>query len=68
MNGTYMLEENPCADNRRIHFIPVYVSNGNYTVLVTAEQIWTPAGMITAVKNTNTVIIDGSIYDDFYIR
>ena len=62
-----MLEENPHADNRRIHFIPVYVPNGNYTVSVTAEQIWTPAGMITAVRNANTVIIDGSIYDDYYL-
>ena len=38
-----------------------------YTVSVTATQIWTPAGMITAVCNANTLIIDGTIYDDYYV-
>ena len=29
-------------------------------------DIWTPAGMITAVRNANTLTIDGTIYDDYY--
>ena len=67
--GSWRFVKNVEADGgERVHFIPVYVTNGNNTVSVTAEQIWTPAGMITAVRNTNTIIIDGSIYDDFYIR
>ena len=60
-------EANADADNNeRLHFIPVYVENGNYIVSVTATQIWTPAGMITATRNSNTVNINGTIYDDWY--
>ena len=66
--GVYSFVENRDADgNARLHFIPVYVANGSYTVSVTATQIWTPAGMITAVRNANTLTIDGTIYDDFYV-
>lgn len=66
--GVYSFVENRDADgNARLHFIPVYVANGSYTVSVTATQIWTPAGMITAVRNSNTLTIDGTIYDDFYV-
>ena len=65
--GVYQFIANPNADkNERVHFIPVYVANGNYTVSVTATQIWTPAGMITAVRNANTLTIDGTVYDDYY--
>lgn len=67
-NGGYRFAENPDADgNDRLHFIPVYVANGEYTVSVTVTQIWTPAGMITAVRNSNSMMIDGTIYDDFYV-
>ena len=67
VGGAYGFIANPNADkNERVHFIPVYVANGNYTVSVTATQIWTPAGMITAVRNANTLTIDGTIYDDYY--
>lgn len=65
--GSYRFRQNADADgNARIHFIPVYVANGNYTVSVTATQIWTPAGMITATRNANTIVIDGTVYDDWY--
>ena len=67
VGGIYQFIANPNADkNERVHFIPVYVANGNYTVSVTATQIWTPAGMITAVRNANTLSIDGTVYDDYY--
>ena len=65
--GVYSFVENRDADgNARLHFIPVYVANGNYTVSATATQIWTPAGMITAIRNANTLSIDGTVYDDYY--
>ena len=68
VGGIYQFIANPNADkNERVHFIPVYVQDGNYTVSVTATQIWTPAGMITAIRNANTLTIDGTIYDDFYV-
>ena len=65
--GIYSFVENRDADaNARLHFIPVYVANGSYTVSVAATQIWTPAGMITAIRNANTLSIDGTVYDDYY--
>ena len=68
VGGAYRFIANPNADkSERVHFIPVYVQDGNYTVSVTATQIWTPAGMITAVCNANTLTIDGTIYDDYYV-
>ena len=67
IGGAYQFIANTNADkNERVHFIPVYVANGNYTVSVTATQIWTPAGMITAIRNANTLTIDGTVYDDYY--
>ena len=67
VGGAYGFIANPNADkNERVHFIPVYVQDGSYTVSVTATQIWTPAGMITAIRNANTLIIDGTVYDDYY--
>ena len=68
VGAIYQFAANPNADkNERVHFIPVYVQDGSYTVSVTATQIWTPAGMITAIRNANTLIIDGTIYDDYYV-
>ena len=68
VGGIYQFIANPNADkNERVHFIPVYVANGSYSVSVTATQIWTPAGMITAIRNANTLTIDGTIYDDYYV-
>ena len=65
--GIYQFIANSNADkNERVHFIPVYVQDGSYTVSVTATQIWTPAGMLTAIRNANTLTIDGTVYDDYY--
>lgn len=67
VNGGYRFAENRDADgNERLHFIPVYVQDGEYIVSVTVTQVWTPAGMITAVRNSTPITIDGTIYDDFY--
>lgn len=66
VGGYYQFVQNSDADgNARVHFIPVYVEDGNYTVSATATHIWTPAGMISAVRNVK-VVIDGTIYDDWY--
>ena len=64
---SYQFTKNSDAnDNSRVHFIPIYVSNGDYVVSVTATQLWTPVGMIKATRNANTIIIDGTVYDDWY--
>lgn len=66
VGGVHMFKSNADADkNERIHFIPVYVTDGQYSVSVSASYIWTPAGMVTATRNAS-VTIDGTIYDDWY--
>lgn len=68
VGGALHFNTNTDADgNARVHFIPVYVSDGNYAVSVTATEIWTPIGMIYATRNSNAVKINGSIYDDYYV-
>lgn len=67
-DNAFRFISNSYADNsRRVHYIPVYVSDGKYTLQLTATQIWTPAGMISATLNSNTIMIEGSIYDDHYV-
>ncbi len=53
--------------NERLHFTPLWYPNGNYIVSVTATDVWTPAGMISAVRNSNTIKIVDSAYDDWYV-
>lgn len=67
VGGSYQFIENPDADgNARVHFIPVYVKDGDYVASVTATQVWTPVGMIQATRNANVLTIDGTIYDDWF--
>ena len=67
VNGAWCFAENTGADgHERIHYIPVWVSDGEYTVSVVLTELWTPVGRITAVRNSNAIVIDGSLYDDWY--
>ena len=68
VDGKWQFVQNINAvDSERIHFIPVWFADGNYTVSVTASRVWTPAGMISATRTANTFNIDGSIYDDYFV-
>lgn len=68
VNGKWQFVQNSnAADNGRIHFIPVWFADGDYTVSVTASRVWTPAGIISATMTSNTIHIDGSIFDDYYV-
>ena len=68
VSGTWCFVANPYADgNERLHFTPLWYPNGNYIVSVTATEVWTPAGMISSVRNSNTVRIVDSVYDDWYV-
>ena len=68
VNGNWQFKQNSNAvDSERVHFIPVWFADGNYTVSVTASRVWTPAGMIEATRTANTFTIDGSIYDDYFV-
>ena len=67
VNGAWCFAENTGADgHERIHYIPVWVSDGEYAVSVVLTELWTPVGRITAVRNSNAIVIDGSLYDDWY--
>ena len=67
LEGEWYFAENEGADqNDRIHYIPLWLSDGEYVVSVTLTEIWTPVGRIAAVRNSNVILIDGSLYDDWY--
>ena len=68
VGNRFCLPENgDTLDSARVHFIPVYVADGNYTVSVVLTQLWTPAGMMTVTRQAKKVILDGTIYDDHYV-
>lgn len=66
--GAWRFVENAGADrNERIHYIPVWFENGNYIIAVNVTDIWTPVGVLTTVRTSNLVSIDGNIFDDYYV-
>ena len=67
VGGEWCFAENENADNyERLHHIPLWLSDGEYLVSVMLTELWTPAGRISAVRNSNVIVIDGSLYDDWY--
>ena len=50
-----------------VHFIPVWMENGQYVVAVYAGEVWTPAGMIYTIVNSSNMSINGTLYDDYYV-
>ncbi len=68
-NSEFRFPENPdAAGNERIHFVPVYMADGDYMIAVTVTQLWTPVGMISATRISNAIELEGSLYDDWYIH
>ena len=66
-NGAWCFAASDGEDgNGGIHYLPLWLADGEYVVSVTLTELWTPAGCITAVRNSNTIVIDGSLYDDWY--
>lgn len=51
----------------RLHFTPLWFPDGNYTAKITQTDMWTPSGMISASRSTNTIVIKDSAYDDWHI-
>lgn len=50
----------------RYHFTPLWYPDGDYTAYIMQSDMWTPSGMIKAGHVTNTIVIKGSAYDDWY--
>lgn len=66
--GAWVFVRNTTADlNERLHFTPLWYPNGNYIISVMATDVWTPSGMISSVRNSNTIKIIDSAYDDWYV-
>lgn len=61
------IENEGAAGGERLHYIPVWFKNGRYIVAVTVTDVWTPVGVLTSIRTTNLIIIDGSIFDDYYV-
>lgn len=55
------------VEKDRIHYIPIYVQDGEYQIAVYETELWTPVGMMHIVRTSNIIMIEGSIYDDFYV-
>jgi hypothetical protein len=51
---------------RRTHFIPIWFSDGSYTLYTWLIDCWTPAGMLS-MNITDSVNIRGSLWDDWHI-
>jgi hypothetical protein len=67
VNGEWCFAENESSDqNDRVHYVPLWQSDGEYVVSVMLTELWTPVGRITTVRNSNAIVIDGSLYDDWY--
>lgn len=51
----------------RVHFLPLGIADGSYTVFLQLSGLWTPAGQVSATV-TVSIPIAGTVYDGFYIR
>lgn len=66
--GAYRFPSHPNAvSGARLRYIPIYIIDGTYLLSVSATQIWTPAGMLTVTRNATTVVIGGTVFDDWYL-
>ena len=60
---TWQLKANPwSAIGSRLHFVPLWFPDGEYTALAQAFYGWSPAGQLFDFK-TDVLVIDGDMYD-----
>jgi uncharacterized repeat protein (TIGR02543 family) len=68
MAGIFSFISNSASSTgARVHYIPVWMPDGDYTISATATDCWTPAGMISTTKNSSDVTISGTMYEDWFI-
>ncbi len=51
----------------RVHWIPIWYPDGRYYTQLIQEDIWTPVGCFSIQTNTEELMIEGNMYDDWYI-
>lgn len=52
--------------NRRTHFTPIWMPDGNYTLYTYLEDCWVPTGMLS-MNLTDSVTISGNLWSDWHI-
>ncbi len=67
LSGTFQLPANSYAGGKRLHYTPLWYPNRSYIASSYLYDQWTPAGMISARANSNAILINGSLYDNYYI-
>jgi hypothetical protein len=51
-----------------VHYTPLrYPDDTPYEVVAVADYAYTPAGSLQLAEKSNTIIIEGSVYDDYYV-
>ena len=65
-SGDFQFPVHPSA-SARVHFLPLGIADGTYTVLLQLSGLWTPAGQVSSTV-TVRIPIAGTVYDGFYIR
>ena len=50
------------------HFIPIWFPNSKYSVITAIYDVWTPSGMLGQYTQSNSIQIEGNMYDDYYIK
>ena len=65
VNGHWELYE--FMEYGRKHHTPIWYPDGSYIIDVCQTDIWTPMGMITVSTPSSAIIIDGDMYDDWYM-
>lgn len=61
--STYQVGER--GDGRK-HFIPMWFPDKEYVVQCVSSSCWSPAGMLSYTDESNKIMINGSLYDDWY--
>ena len=64
--GRFCFSVHPSASTR-VHFLPLGIADGIYTIFLQLSGLWTPAGQVSATV-TVSIPIAGTVYDGFYIR
>lgn len=63
----YSMTKDGEPDTRRISFTPLWYPDGKYTVKTYLTNCWTPAGMLSITKTLDPIMIEGDMYEDWYI-
>lgn len=50
------------------HYIPIWYPNIEYKTQTLVSNMWTPAGMLSYLGNSNPIMIDGSLFDNYHTQ